>query len=316
LARISLTSLAIDLSLRLFGCLQSDETRSKSLLPEIIAVCSAMGWAGDSVLVRLGTRRSNIYAAMLVSFAVSATSIWTYLLSTTSLDFLKSPAIPYFLVSGCIQPLLARALFYEGLTRMGVAKAGPLRGSEPLFAAAIAVAFLHERPTLPVYAGTVLIVASVWVISWGKSGLANWRLVDIAFPLGAALTSAISQNLRKQGLNILPDPFVATAMVTMTSLVILVAFILTTKRTTLLVMDRHSLPFFVVAASIAVSAQILNFIALGRGQVSVIIPLLNTTPLFSVLFTSVFLRNVERVPPRVIIGAVLMVAGVVIITNR
>ena len=63
---------------------------------EIVAIFSAMGWAGDSVLVRLGLRQSNIFAAMLVSYVVSVTCIWTYLLVTTPLDFLRSPAMVYF----------------------------------------------------------------------------------------------------------------------------------------------------------------------------------------------------------------------------
>jgi drug/metabolite transporter, DME family len=286
------------------------------LPPEIFAILSSMGWAADSVLVRLGVRRSNIFAAMLVSFLFSSTAVWIYILSTSTLDFRQSPAMFYFLISGCLQPLFARALFYEGLTRIGVSRAGPLRGAEPLFAAAIAVSFLHERPSTPVYAGTILIVASVWIISWGDRERANWRLIDVAFPLGAGLVSAISQNLRKQGLKILPDPFIATATVTTTSLILLIGFIVTTKRTHLLSMGRQSFPFFATAACIAVSAQILNFVALGRSEVSVIIPLLNTTPLYTVLLSSLFLRGVERVTPRIIIGAVLMVAGVVVITSR
>ena len=286
------------------------------MLPEIIAIFSAMGWAGDSVLVRLGTRRSNIFAAMLVSFFVSAGCVWIYLLSFSSLDFLESPAMIYFVISGCLQPLFARALYYEGLTRIGVSRAGPLRGSEPLFAVAIAVIFLHERPSLLVYAGTVLIVASVWVISWQRRGQSNWRLIDVTFPLGAALVSAISQTLRKRGLNILPDPFVATATVTTTSLFLLAGFLLVTKRTSLIRTDRQSLLFFVSAAFVAVSAQILNFVAIGRGELSSIIPLLNTTPLFTVVFSALFLRAVERLNTRIILGAVLMVAGVVLITTR
>ena len=275
-----------------------------------------MGWAGDSVLVRLGTRQSNIFAAMLVSFFVSAASIWTYILSFYSLDFLKSPAMLYFVISGCLQPLFARALYYEGLTRIGVSRAGPLRGSEPLFAAAIAVIFLHERPNVVVYAGTLLIVASVWIISSQGRGQLNWRLIDVTFPLGAALVSAVSQSLRKQGLNILPDPFVATVIVTTTSLMLLVLFLLVTKRTTFIRMERRSLVFFISAAFVAVSAQILNFVALGRAELSAIIPLLNTTPLFTVLFSGLFLRSVESLNPRIVLGAILMVAGVVLITMR
>jgi DME family drug/metabolite transporter len=286
------------------------------VLPEIIAIFSSMGWAGDSILVRLGTRKSSIFAAMFMSFSVSATCVWIYLLVTTPLDLLSSPAMIYFLISGCLQPLCARALFYEGFTRIGVSRAGPLRGAEPFFAAAIAVAFLHERPGVAVYSGTVLIVASVWVVSGSRGGEKKWRLLDSAFPLGAALVSAVSQSLRKQGLNILPNPFIAAVTVTSTSLVLLSVFLWSTNRIRVLRMERGSFFYFLGAAGIATIAQILNFIALGRGQVSAIIPLLNTTPLFILFFSKIFLRGVERVTPRIVLGAILMVSGVALITSR
>jgi DME family drug/metabolite transporter len=283
---------------------------------EIVAIFSAMGWAGDSVLVRLGLRRSNIFSAMLVSYTVSVTCIWTYILMTTPLDFLRSPAMFYFLVSGCLQPLFARALYYQALIRLGVSRAGPLRGAEPLFATAIAVAVLQEQPAISVYVGTLLIVGSIWAISSGQSGKSNWQLLDIFLPLGAALVSAVSQSLRKQGLNILPDPFVAAATVTSVTLTLFTIFLFATKRTGQLRMGRAGFLFFFIAALVALLAQILNFIALSQADVSVIIPLLNTTPLFTVLFSLLFLRGIETITPRIILGATLMVAGVITITSR
>jgi uncharacterized membrane protein len=175
---------------------------------------------------------------------------------------------------------------------------------------------LDERPGLPVFIGTVLIVTSLWLITGGSAGERKWRLVDSTFPLGAALTSAISQTLRKQGLNILPDPFIATVTVTLTSLLLFSIFIGVTRRAHLLRVNRSGLVFFVGAALTATGAQVMNFVALGRGEVAVILPLLNTTPLFSVLFSSLFLRQFETVTARVILGAVVMVAGVVTITSR
>lgn len=287
-----------------------------SLPAEITAILSAMGWASDSVLVRLGLRQSNIFAAMLMSFAVSIACMWSYLIATTSLEFLSSPAMIYFVISGCVQPLLARALFYEGIKRIGVARAGPLRGTEPLFATVIGVIFLHEQPGVLVYLGTILIMGSLWLISGQHQGEAKWRLIDTAFPISAALISAISQSLRKQGLQILPDPFVAVAIVTTVSLILFLIFVLTTGRAHLLQMERQGFSFFLAAALMATAAQVLNFVALARGELSVIIPLLNTTPLFTVLLSVVFLRKVETVNQRVVFGAILMFAGVVIITSR
>jgi drug/metabolite transporter (DMT)-like permease len=286
------------------------------LFAEIVAIGSAMGWATDSVLVRFGLRKSNIFAAMLVSYAVSITCMWTYLLTTTSLEFLTSPAMIYYLISGCMQPLFARALFYEGITRIGVARAGPLRGIEPLFATAIAVIFFHEQPGWLVFLGTILIVASLWLISGKQEGEKKWRLIDAVFPIGAALISAISQSLRKQALRVIPDPFVAVAMVTTVSLILLLGFLFATKRAEQLKMDRGGFRFFLCAALIATLAQVANFIALARGELSVIIPLLNTTPLFTVFFSALFLRAVETINARIVLGAGLMVAGVVLITSR
>jgi drug/metabolite transporter (DMT)-like permease len=283
---------------------------------EIVAICSAMGWAIDSVLVRQGLRQSNIFAAMLMSYAVSITCVWSYLIATTSLEFLKSPAMIYYIISGCMQPLFARALFYEGITRIGVARAGPLRGIEPLFAAAIAMLVFNEQPGLQVYAGTVLIVGSLWLISGKQEHTKQWRFIDALLPISAALISAISQTLRKQALQIIPDPFVAVAVVTTVSLILLLGFVLATGRSQQFRMNRNSLGFFLGAALVATTAQVANFIALGRGQISVIIPLLNITPLFTVFFSALFLRQVETVNLRIICGAILMVGGVVLITSR
>src|ERR1043166_9984079 len=178
-----------------------------------------MGWGGDSVLVRFGLHQSNIFAAMLVSYTVSITCMWSYLIATTPLDFLRSPAMIYYLISGCMQPLFARALYYEGITRIGVARAGPLRGGEPLFAAVIAVVVFDERPGWLVFLGTVLIVASLWLISGKQEGQGKWRLADALLPISAGFISAVSQSLRKQGLKIIPDPFVAVAVVDRKSVV-------------------------------------------------------------------------------------------------
>ena len=286
------------------------------LFAEIVAIFSAMGWAIDSVLVRFGLRQSNIFAAMLMSYAVSITCVWSYLIATTSLEFLSSPVMLYYVISGCMQPIFARALFYQGITRIGVARAGPLRGIEPLFAAAIALLVFNEQPGLQVYIGTLLIVTSLWLISGKQEQNNPWRYIDALLPISAALISAISQTLRKQALQIIPDPFIAVAMVTSVSLFLLLGFVYASGRAQQLRMNRSSFKFFLGAALVATTAQIFNFIALGRGQMSVIIPLLNTTPLFTVFFSALFLRKIETVNLRIILGAALMVAGVVCITSR
>ena len=105
-------------------------------------------------------------------------------------------------------------------------------------------------------------------------------------------------------------------MVTTVSLILLLGFVFSTGRRQQFHTNRTSLWFFFGAALVATSAQIANFVALGHGQMSVIIPLLNISPLFSVFFSALFLRDSETVNLRIICGAVLMFGGVVLITSR
>lgn len=284
--------------------------------PEVIALLSAMGWAGDAILVRMGARTSNIYGAAFLSYCVSAICLWSYILVSYPLHLLWSPATTYFLLSGCLQPLLTRLLYYIGITRLGVSRAGPLRGTSPLFALVLAVLFLNEQPTPPVYAGTALIVASVWLISSRGNGEGEWKLFDIIFPLGAAFTGAVSQNLRKGGLLLFPDPYVGAAIATTTSLVIFAVSLLVMGRIRLIKPERQSLPFFGSAAFISATAQVLNFAALSMGEVSAMAPLLDSTPLFTVLFSAIFLRDLEKVTARIVLGVLLMLTGAIIITSR
>ena len=58
----------------------------------------------------------------------------------------------------------------------------------------------------------------------------------------------------------------------------------------------------------------LLIVALSLGQVSVVTPLSGTSPLFVLLLTYVFLRDVEALTTRIMVGTVLIVAGVILLT--
>jgi len=283
---------------------------------DLIAVLSAVMWAVDSILVRLGARTSNVIAAAFLSYCVTALILWSYVLLYLPLELLGSQATIYFVFSGCLQPLLARILYYMGMTRLGVSRAGPLRGTDPLFALILATIFLDEQPSSLVYVGTVLIVASAWLISSRVGGESEWKLWHVIYPLGAAFFGAVSQNLRKGGLLILSNPVLAAAVSTSTSLLLFAVFLLLTGRMRLARTNQASFPFFGSAALVSCAAQLLNFSALNLGNVSTMVPLFNTTPLFAVLFSTLFLRELETVTLKVAVGALLMVAGVIIISSR
>ena len=69
------------------------------------------------------------------------------------------------------------------------------------------------------------------------------------------------------------------------------------------------------ALSVAENASVfLTLLALQAGTVSVVTPLAGTAPIFALLLSHAFLRGVERVTGRIVLGTACVVLGVYLLT--
>ena len=284
--------------------------------PEFLALMAAIGWAINGILVRKGSRHSAIGSAVFLSLLTTVGLLWSIGWWYFPLGFLRSPAIFYFVLGGLIQPAFVRFLNYTGISRLGASRAQALRAATPLFASVIALIALHERPGIEVYIAIFLTVTGIGLVSYRREGESDWKIFDLFFPLSAAILAAFSQNLRKAGLLILHDPLVATAVTTSTSLAVFVLVMCISGNICSVTPSRKSLPFYGAAALISTTSQILSFTALSQGDVSVIVTLTSTSPLFTVALSRFFLRGQETVDVRTAIGALSLVAAIVAIVNR
>lgn len=283
---------------------------------EIWAIISSAAWAVDSLLVRKGTAFSNPSTAALVSFSVNAALLVPFIFYQYPTDKIFQTANLYFVLTGIIQPAMVRVMFYVGIVRLGVSRAGPIRGTSPFFSVAIAFFLFQERPELLVYLGGVLTVAGTWMVSYQRAGEAKWRTLDLMFPLGAAMLASVSQNIRKIGLNSTSEPIIAATISTATSLVCLLGSLVFSGKASSIKITRECLPYYGGAAVFALIGQLCTFIALNGGQISVVAPLINTTPLFVIGLTALFLRGEEKINTAVVIGVILLVAGIAAIAGR
>ena len=283
---------------------------------EFFALLAAVGWGAEAIFIRKGSRHAPVSLAALMSFILTAIVLVAINLWHSTLPFFFTSASFYFIASGLLQPAIVRLLQYTAIVRLGASRAGPIRGVSPLFAIFIATLLLGEQPGASVYFGTVLCVGGLWLVSYRRTGEAPWRTIDLLFPLSAAFLAAISQNIRRSGLLILPDPYVGAAVTTLTSLLVLTGSLTVTGQWRKLQINRECLPGYGGAAVVSAVSQILVFVALSKGEVSVVMPLINSNPLFIVLFSAIFLRDMEKVNPSVAIGASLIVAGIASILYR
>lgn len=68
--------------------------------------------------------------------------------------------------------------------------------------------------------------------------------------------------------------------------------------------------FFTLAGVSSSAGVILYYVALSQAPVVIVSPVLGVNPLVTLLFATIFLRSLERVTRRLVIGAVIVVLGV------
>src|SRR5581483_1701090 len=212
--------------------------------------------------------------------------------------------------AGSLQPAI-RLFTYTGIAKIGAARSYALRASAPLFSAVLAIIFLGEQTTLPIVAGTLAIVAGIFLTSW-ESGGKPVLWLDLALPVFAALLAGIAQPIRRQALSLANEPLFFAAIVGAISLVWYVLY-LALPGTEKPVWNRKSLVPFVSAGLFETLGIWPSIVALSQGTGVVVTPLLSTSPVWVLIISSIFLRHVERITWKITLGTLGVVAGTIII---
>ena len=164
-------------------------------------------------------------------------------------------------------------------------------------------------------AGTTLIVAGVTLISWqGDKRAASFRWWHLAYPLGAAVLAGVSHPLRRYTLSLANEPLYLAAVIGIVALPWLASATLLPGQKQKLVWDRRALGPFLLAGTFETLGILLVILALSVGHVVVVSPIVATSPLWIVLGTWLFLRDVEKINWRTVAGAIAVVSGTVVIS--
>lgn len=279
------------------------------------AMLAAFCFACSHVLVRRGMVSSNALTASVISLTMSATVAWCLVGVFVPLNRVLSPAVWYFIVAGIFAPGLGRTLNYVGIERIGVARAVPIVNSSPIFASIFAVIFLAEVWGLQNILGTVLVMCGVVILSSVRSIQGEWRKLDVIYPVLGAVSFGISSNLRKAGLNVVNLPLVAAAFTATTGFLFSIGLLHMSGGKGVFRLPRKSLIWYVVGGVFNTGAMLAVFYALSEGEVVIVEPIVASNPVVSVVLTGVFLRDLESISSRVVIGAVCTVMGTLLVVT-
>lgn len=283
-----------------------------------LAISGAFFIALSSTVVRIGLRNSNVISAGLMSMlsCLAVTAIIS--LFTIPLELFAARGVWCFIAAGFIGAFLARWLFFIGIDRVGASIASPLNETKPLYATIGALVLLGEQLTLSIASGTLLIIAGATTISAEESGghiEKQWSKKDLIYPLLAGPCFGVAQVLRKMGLNIIPEPILGLTVQNAVSVVLYLLVALAQRnRQRVTVNDKRSWLIFGLAGFLIALSQLCIFSALKSGEVILVSPLSSLGPFFVLLLVGIFLRKVERVTWKIVMGSVLIVGGTAVLT--
>lgn len=213
-----------------------------------------------------------------------------------------------FLLLGVFVPGVSQLIVVYAVRAAGASRAGILFGMAPLFSALIAIIAFGEPLRWPLVAGTVLIVAGGVALAWEGERPVDYRAYGAALAVGVAVAFGLRDNVARS----VSEDVTAGALAQVTALMLGAAIVLGAN----LLRQPSALPRLRAASGPFASSAVLTglgqaslFEALGRARVTVVAPLTGTGVLWTVVLSAIFLGRSELVGRRLVVVALLVVAG-------
>lgn len=240
-------------------------------------------------------------------------------LFTLPISCLESDALIYFVIAGLFSPALVRWLYFISLDRIGPSVSSSILATGPAFTALIAIVLLNEAITVQISLGIISIIGGIVIFERDMNrdtGPTVRRTKDLIFPLLSALFFSLAIVTRKMGLNILDSPIFGVTVGFVTSMVVYAVVCLGSKKMRSSISIKiQDLPFFLGAGVFLTAAWLTLFYALSMGDAVIVTPLASLHPLFVLALSYFFLGHVEKVTPAILVGACVVVTGVLLITT-
>jgi drug/metabolite transporter (DMT)-like permease len=213
-----------------------------------------------------------------------------------------------FLLLGAFVPGLSQLLVVHAVQAAGASRAGILFGMAPLFSALIAIVAFGEPFRWPLAAGTLLVVAGGVALAWERTHPLDYKAYGAVLAVTVAVAFGLRDNVaRTVGEDIAADPLAQTTAIMLGASIVLLANLL--RRPSALPRLRAAFAPFALSGVVTALAYATLLEALDRGRVTVVAPLVGSGVLWTVVFSWVFLGRSELVGRRLIVVALLVVAG-------
>ena len=280
--------------------------------PQFLALVTSFFYAGCFLATRRGLQYSTPATAAYVALTVNSAILWTIVFLTGGIPAVPLLAAFCFIAGGWLQ-LGTRMFAYHGVARLGASVTSTVQATNPLVGTALAVIFLHETVTPLLLFGTGSVVFGVTLLSWTPKQQTDYKTWELIFPIVASLTAGVNHPIRRYGLTLANEPLFFSAVMGLSALAPMLFNLVNRKARENIVFDRRAMPYFLVTGVFEAIGIWALVSALGIGNVVVVGPIVCVAPLWVLLGTLLFSRDIEQVNLRTGVATIFVIAGIIAI---
>ena len=275
----------------------------------VLGALSAFLFGVMTVLVRIALRTGVApELGSLFTILPAAAVTLVVALARGSWDF--AGAWP-FVLAGLLAPGIAQILFTFAVRDAGASRTSVTVGTAPLFAVATALVFLDEPLVAGLVVGAALIVTGGILLASDRARPEHFKRIGLIYALIGTAAFATRDTLVRWLVTDVSDvdPVLAASVAMLTGVVVALAFVLLKRAP----VTRAAAVGFIPAGLCYGLSYVFLFEAFDHGRVSVVSPIVATESLWGVTLSWLVLQKSEHVGQRLVAGAVLVVAGGVLI---
>ena len=219
-----------------------------------------------------------------------------------------------FFVTGLFAPGISQILFTRAVGVIGPSRTAIAVGISPVLSAAIAIGVLGEPLHVALVLGTLFVVAGGTLLVSERGGPAAMFGVGLALSLGAAMLFSVRDNLVRWAARGNDVPGLVAGTASLVSATLVIGIVVASRPNARARIRAAAVPFVPSGLVYGISYACL-YTAFDHGRVTIVAPLVATESLFAVLISIVLLRRSERIGPRLLLAAALVVGGGALISS-
>ena len=286
-----------------------------------LALLAALGFGSGNILVRIGTQRIPAPTATFYTVVASAVLVLSLAFARHLPDIRNLPPVAWawFALMGAIAYPLARVLINSSIVMIGASRAAPMASFQPIFALAMGMTILGERPNLLVGLGAPVVMGGLFLVFLAENThraagrLLNGRTLGYLLALGGAAAFASRDVISRHVVSGVAPPLVTAAFALAIGGCLL--FLLVHREVVRSL--RRAPPKYVGVCALAGLFQGLAvaslFQALSLAPVTVVSPISASSPLVTLALAHLFLRRLEAINLPLVLGTLLSIGGVVMV---